>query len=92
MKIHEERVANLTFSFHGLGASQKFLGIMAVSAFIEFRTASEEEDRGYEGPFQICQDIFQFSYREKETDVISKFISWLDETVLIGLGEWQRRL
>ncbi len=65
LKIHEERVANLTFSYHGLGASQKFLGLVAVSAFIEFRTTSEEEDRGYEGPFQICQDIFQFSYREK---------------------------
>jgi Fic family protein len=92
LKIHEERVATLTFSFHGLGASSKFLGLMAVSAFIEFRTTSAEEDRGYEGPFQICQDIFQFSYREKETDLIKKYTLWLNETLLIGLGEWQRHL
>jgi Fic family protein len=92
LKIHEERIANITFSFHGLGAGSKFLGLMAVSAFIEFRAPSEGEDNGYEGPYQICRDIFQFTYQENAEELAKKFTSWLDETILIGVGEWQRRL
>jgi len=92
LKIQEERIANITFSFHGLGAGSKFLGLMAVSAFLEFRTTSEEDETNIEGPILICQDIFQFSYRESESEIIHKFNMWLEETIMIGIGEWQNRL
>jgi Fic family protein len=91
LKIHEERIANITFSFHSLGASTNFLGIMAVSAFLEFRDANEE-DQNYEGPIQICEDIFQFSNQDREIKLIEKFNHWLGEVVLFGLSEWQRRI
>lgn len=92
LKIHEERIANITFSYHTLGASSKFLGLMAVSAFLEFRGSNEEEDINYEGPIQICDDIFQFSSQDDEKEVLQKFHQWLDEIILVGLSEWQRRL
>jgi hypothetical protein len=64
---------------------------MAVSAFLEFRDANEE-DQNYEGPIQICEDIFQFSNQDREIKLIEKFNHWLGEVVLFGLSEWQRRI
>ena len=91
LKIREERLANMLFSFHGLG--YEFTGIMAVSAFLEFRAgADNSEDAMPEGPYTICTDIFQFSHRDEVDQVIERFKPWLEETILIGLEQWRKQL
>lgn len=90
LKIKEERQANLIFSFHGLG--YEFSGIMAVSAFIEFRSEVENNEIQTEGPHTISPDIFQFSHREDEEVVMAKFEGWLEEVILIGLEQWRRQI
>jgi Fic family protein len=90
LKIKEQRLANLLFSFHGLG--YEFSGIMAASAFLEFRTGTEGEDLMPEGPYTVCTDIFQFSYQDELEQVKARFKSWLEETILIGLEQWRKQL
>lgn len=90
LKIKEHRLGNLLFSFHGLG--YEFTGIMAISAFLEFRTGSETEDLMPEGPYPICENIFQFSYRDNPDDVVSRYKPWLEEVILIGLEQWRKQL
>ncbi len=90
MQVKEERLAKLTFSFHGLG--YEFSGIMAVSAFLEFRTDNENSDAAAEGPYTICTNIFQFSYRDDFEQLLKRYKPWLEETILIGLEQWRKQL
>jgi fido (protein-threonine AMPylation protein) len=90
LKIKEQRLVNLLLSFHGLG--YEFSGIMAVSGFLEFRSGSDSEDIMPEGPYTVCTDIFQFSYRDQLAEVIERFKPWLEETLLIGLEQWRKQL
>lgn len=90
LRIQEQRLTNLVFSFHGLG--YEFSGIMAVSAFLEFRSISDTEDTMPEGPYPVCMNIFQFSFRETTAQVEQRFIPWLEETLLIALEQWRKQL
>jgi len=90
LKIKEERHANLLFSFHGLG--YEFSGIMAVSAFLEFREESENGENIAEKPCVVCENIFQFSYKDDQMQVLERFKPWLEETILIGLEQWRKQL
>lgn len=90
LKIREERQAALIVSFHSLGV--EFLGIMAVSAFMEYRDRSEGDEVSIQGPYPLSNDIFQFSYKDLDRDVQERFEKWLNEIVLIGLDQWRRQL
>lgn len=90
LKIKEERQAELVFAFHALGV--EFLGIMAASAFMEYRDRSEGQEPTLEGPYVICKEVFQFSYNENQTAVEKRFGQWLNEVTLTGLDQWRRQL
>jgi len=92
MKIREdkERVTEIVFSFHGLGFD--FVGLMAVSAFIEFRDRGEDNETTVDGPHKICEEVFQFSYLESLDDLTPRFKNWFNDSVLIGLELWRRQL
>lgn len=90
MRIKEERLANLIYSFHGLG--YEFTGIMAISAFLDFRTGPEAVELSYDGPYAICSNIFQFSYRDEEKQLMNRYKDWLEESILIGLEQWRKQL
>jgi len=90
MRIKEERLANLIYSFHGLG--YEFTGIMAVSALLDFRTEGETVELSYDGPYAICSNIFQFSYKDEEKQVMGRYKNWLEESILIGLEQWRKQL
>jgi Fic family protein len=90
LKIKEQRLGNIIISFHGLG--YEYTGIMAVSAFLEFRAGNELEELIPEGPYRICTDLFQFSYQDNEDQVITRFKPWLEEVILIGLEQWRKQL
>jgi len=89
LKIREERQAELILSFHSLGV--QFLGIMAVAAFMEYRDRTEDNVT-VQGPYPLSDDIFQFSFKETESDVMDRFAEWLNNIILIGLDQWRRQL
>jgi Fic family protein len=90
LKIREERQAELIVSFHSLGVQS--LGIMAVSAFMEYRGRSEDNEVSLEGPYPVSDDVFQFSFREPEAEVKQRFEDWLNRIILVGLDQWRRQL
>ena len=90
MRIKEERLANLLFSFHGLGYD--FTGIMAITAFLDFRAEEEALELNYDGPYSICSNIFQFSYKDEEKKLLKRYKEWLEECILIGLEQWRKQL
>lgn len=92
LKILEQRQVEILFSFHSLGV--EFLGIMAVSAFIEYRDRYEEEsdNRIIDGPYPICNEVFQFAYSENLEPVKKRFTNWFNAALLTGLDQWRRQL
>jgi len=90
LKIREDRQTNIILSFHSLGV--EFLGIMAVSAFMEFRDRKEGGEASIDGPYVLSRDVFQFSYKENETVVLGRFEQWLKDVLLIGLDQWRKQL
>lgn len=89
LKIREDRQTDLIFSFHSLGV--EFSGILAVSAFLQFKD-DEEERIDVEAPETICAEIFQFYYNETEDAVAERFQGWLNRSILVGLDQWRRQL
>jgi len=90
LKIREDRQTNIILSFHSLGV--EFLGIMAVSAFMEFRDRKEDGEASIDGPYVLSRDVFQFSYKEDEKVVLARFEQWLNDVLLIGLDQWRKQL
>ena len=90
LKIREERQTELVLSFHPLG--QDFFGVFAVSGFIEYRTRDENNEANVEGPYPICDSIFQFSYNQELNPIKTQFEEWINKTLLTGLEQWRRQL
>jgi Fic family protein len=90
LKIKEERQTELVLSFHALGF--EFLGIMAASAFIEYRDKTENSEITGDGPRVICDEVFQFSYNEQEDAVIQRFQEWLNDVLIVGIDQWRKQL
>jgi Fic family protein len=90
LKIKEDRQTELVLSFHSVGVD--FLGIMAASAFMEYRDRNEDLETSVDGPYILSRDVFQFSYTENETVVLERFETWLSEVLLEGLDKWRKQL
>ena len=90
LKIKEDRQTEIVFSVHALGV--EFFGIMAVSAFMEYRDRSEASETSVDGPHILSEDVFQFSYKESEQLVLGRFQQWLSDVLLTGLDQWRRQL
>jgi len=90
LKIKEERQAELVFSFHSLGV--EFLGIMAISAFLEFRDKTENEETSVEGLEPISREIFQFTYAENKESLTGRFEKWITDVLTAGLDQWRKQL
>ena len=90
LKIREERQTEIILSFHALGF--EFLGIMAASAFIEYRDKTEEREIISNDPRVLSSEVFQFSYTEQEEAVIGRFKPWLENVLLVGLDQWRKQL
>jgi fido (protein-threonine AMPylation protein) len=92
LKIREERQAHIVLAFHSFGVKSK-PGLLAASAFIEYRERSEAENTEEpEGPYPLCTEPFQFSVREDEKTILKRFKVWLNQVVIAGLDQWRRQL
>ena len=90
LSVIEERETNIVFSFHSLGL--EFLGAMAVSGFVQHYDKFDYAGSTIQGPFAICDKIFDFYYNEEEEALVSRFKVWLNDSVLTGLDQWRRQL
>ncbi|MEP6741642.1 MAG: Fic family protein [bacterium] len=90
LRIKEDRQTDLVLAFHSLGV--EFLGIMAVTAFMEFRDKKEDDEVSIDGPHVLSREVFQFSYSEQEAQVAERFDHWLSNVVLLGLDQWRKQL
>ncbi|RJP28274.1 MAG: Fic family protein [Candidatus Omnitrophota bacterium] len=91
-KIIELRQTEILLCFHSLGV--EFVGIIAVSAFIEYRDADSENTSliTIDGPYPACKEIFQFTYQEKETLVDKRYNNWLEDVLIMAMDQWRRQL
>ena len=91
LKLLEDPVSQMVVSFHSLGV--EFTGVLAASAFIEFRTQEEDnQDQTYAGPKVICEEVFTFSYSDDKKRVKTRFENWLKRVIIIGIDQWRRQL
>jgi Fic family protein len=90
LRIIEERHTEIVVSFHALGV--KFLGLMAATAFLEHRDRGQDGEIAIDGPHKLSKEIFQYSHKENEDSVVSRFEHFLDEVLLMGLEQWRRQL
>jgi Fic family protein len=90
LKIREDRQTELVISIHSLGMN--FLGLLAATAFVEFRDRDENGETTLEGPYTACREPFEFSYLDDEQTVEERFREWLTTSTLLGLDQWRRQL
>ncbi len=90
LKIREERQTEIVVAFHGMGRG--VVGIVAASAFLEFRDRNENGTTDVEGPHPLCEEVFQFSIGEEPHEVRDRFEQWLERLLLVGLAEWRQQL
>jgi Fic family protein len=91
LRIFEEREAGIIFSFHSFGLN--FVGIAVVSAFLEYRDRHEEGGPSdIDGPYVVCDEVFQFSYKEDLHSIEIRFDKWVSEAILVAMDQWRRQL
>jgi Fic family protein len=89
LKIREERQAEIVVSFHSVGA--EFVGVMVASAFVEYRDKDEDDVR-LDGPYPVCDEVFQFSSRDGAESANERFDAWIHGVILVGVDQWRRQL
>jgi len=90
LRLREERQAEIILAFHSLGRDP--IGLMAVSAFLEYRDTSEDGETTIDGPHVLSSQVFQFAHNEDERAVEDRFRRWLDESLVAGVDQWRRQL
>jgi len=89
LRIHEERETDVVVAFHGLGS--RFVGIMAASAFLEYRDRNDGQTTT-DGPYLVSEEVFQFAYSEPVDDLRLRFDQWMSRVALVSLDIWRRQL
>ena len=88
--IFTEKIFEIVFSIHGYGHNDN--GIMVASGFTFEKTISEDSTTEITPTKPCNQEIFQFNYLEKESDIVDRFNDWIDESITYALAEWQKTL
>jgi Fic family protein len=78
----------IVVSIHGYGHGET--GILAVSAFTDRRVEKEEGGTEFVDVSAACVDLFQFNYAEPRDSTTGRFKDWLEDTLAIAIGEWNR--
>ncbi|NLN76748.1 MAG: Fic family protein [Armatimonadetes bacterium] len=90
LRIMEDRMTEIVFSFHSLGVEPT--GVVAVSAFVDHKDKTDEGKLDVDGPHRVCSEVFQIAYNEAEVALRERFDKWLNDTLTIGLEQWRRQL
>jgi len=90
LRIFDARQSSIVFSFHSVGV--RFVGILGVSAFVEFRETEETQHGAPEGPYRVSDVVFEFSYLDDLPSLRDRFARWLGDALAMGLDQWRRQL
>ncbi|MGI6139926.1 MAG: Fic family protein [Candidatus Hydrogenedentales bacterium] len=85
-----QRQTDIVVSFHSLGA--EFSGVMAATAFVIHCWVEKGQETSFEGPYPVCDDMFQFAYNQDAQKVKERFALWLNDALVNGLDLWRRHL
>jgi Fic family protein len=80
----------LLISFHGLG--QEFQGVLACAAVCFQRNATEEDERQVTSGEPVCDGVFQINYKEPIEEVSTRFLTWLEPSLVRAVEVWQATL
>jgi hypothetical protein len=90
LKIKEDRQTELVLSFHSVGTT--FVGVLGVSAFVEFRDRNEEGESTLDGPYPASSELFEHSYLDDGQTISDRFRTWLQKVIVVALDQWRRQL
>jgi hypothetical protein len=90
LRIFEERQTSLVLSFHALGT--EFVGICGVSAFVEYRDFGEDRHATPQGPYLVCDEVFEFSYLDPVATLSPRFLDWLERVLTLAMDQWRRQI
>jgi Fic family protein len=90
LKMEEDRKTEIVVSFHVLGV--RFAGVMAASGFLEYRDETEGDETAVEGPYALCKEPFQYTFKEPQDSVVRRFREWLESVLIQGLELWRKQL
>jgi Fic family protein len=85
MKIDADDRVEVIFSFHGLGRDAR--GVLCCSAIF-----CQKNEAGLISGVEPLEDLFEFTYKEKDLDVASRFSHWLDKAISEGVKRWSNTL
>ena len=90
LQIRNGEQTDIVFSIHSVGTD--FLGVAGISAFIQVRAPSDEDEMTAHAPVPLCRDLFQMTYLDTWETLAPHFDEWLDETLTVALDQWQKGL
>ena len=90
LAISTKNVFELVYSIHGYSYENR--GIMAISGFVFERVKIDKKTTDTTDTKSCSLHIFQFNYKEKEKDILNRFDSWLDKSVLYALAYWHKTI
>ena len=80
--------AEMLASFHVIGT--KYRGLLGVSLCFYRRQRDEHGESQVIELQPASEEVFQFNYVEPPRSVEARFRSWLENSMVIGLGHWRR--
>lgn len=85
--IDTDRKAEILFSFHGIGHSDR--GVLGCSAMFYTKERTDDENTVVTNLTPLTDEPFEFGYTEDATQVRQRFRNWLGESILQGLEHWK---
>ena len=80
----------LVVAFHGLG--HEFQGVLACAAVCFQRSATEAGERQVTSGERVSDEMFQINYKEPMEEAKSRFLDWLEPSLIRGVELWQTTL
>ena len=80
--------ANILTSFHAIGT--EYRGLVAVSMCFYRRQQDDDGENQIIELQPVSDGVFQINYEEPAESVKERFRSWLEDSLVMGLDQWNR--
>ncbi|WP_419946734.1 Fic family protein [Candidatus Poriferisodalis sp.] len=86
--VTESGRSEILFSLHGL--NREFRGLVGASMCLYRRQKGDDIEHQIIELEPVCDELFQFNYKEATASVERRFDGWLEESLLRALDQWRR--
>ena len=80
--------ANILTSFHAIGS--EYRGLVAVTMCFYRRQKDEYGENQIIELEPVSDNVFQINYEESAESVKERFLAWLEDSLVMGLDQWNR--